>query len=339
MNKELCLVTGATGCVGPVLVGHLLNAGYEVRALVRGTAPPGVLPPSVELCCGDISDGDFVRRAVQGAKLVFHLAAKLHVTNPRPELHSEFWQVNVEGTRNVVKACCAAGVQRLVFFSTSSVYGATQGAYVDEDTPVRLESFYAETKREAEEVTLAARNSTSAAPLGVVLRLAAIYGQRMKGNYPRLARALWRGLFLPVGDGRNQRTLVYEQDAARAAVLAAQHPRALGRIYNVSDGRIHSQREIIRVICAAIGRPPPRFFLPTRPARWAATTADSLAGLVGRSLNLATMVDKFVEDMAVRAERIQHELDFQPLFDLEEGWRQTVAAWQAAGNWPEGLSE
>jgi nucleoside-diphosphate-sugar epimerase len=51
------------------------------------------------------------------------------------------------------------------------------------------------------------------------------------------------------------------------------------------------------------------------------------------------MVDKFVEDMAVRAERIQHELDFQPLFDLEEGWRQTVAAWQAAGNWPEGLSE
>jgi len=67
--------------------------------------------------------------------------------------------------------------------------------------------------------------------------MAAIYGPRMKGNYPRLVKALSRGIFIPVGKGDNRRTLVHEEDAVRAAVLAAQHPRAAGRVYNVSDGQ------------------------------------------------------------------------------------------------------
>ena len=67
-----------------------------------------------------------------------------------------------------------------------------------------------------------------------MLRLGAVYGSRIKGNYERLVRSLVRGRFIPVGYGANRRTLVYDKDVARAAVLAAIHDAAAGKIYNVS---------------------------------------------------------------------------------------------------------
>jgi len=323
------LVTGGTGALGPGLVRCLTDAGFPVRVFARDLPSPGALPGGVELLIGDLGDREGLRKAVEGVKLVFHLAALLHIPNPAPELHSEYWRVNVEGTRCVVEECLAAGVERLVYFSTISVYGPTVGTCADEDTPPHPESIYSKTKLAGEDVVRAARNPRTGNPLGVILRMAAIYGPRMKGNYPRLVKALSRGLFIPVGKGDNRRTLVHEEDAVRAAVLAGQHPRALGRIYNVSDGEIHLLREIIAIICAVLGRRPPRFFLPTRPARWLARGADGVAGLLGYSLNITDTIDKFIEDVAVRGDRIRHELQFQPSYGLQEGWQQAVAAWQA----------
>jgi nucleoside-diphosphate-sugar epimerase len=325
------LVTGGTGALGPGLVRGLTDAGFSVRVFARDLPAPGALPESVELLIGDLADREVLRKGVEGVKLVFHLAALLHIPNPTPELHAEYWRVNVEGTRSVVEESLAAGVERLVYFSTISLYGPTVGPCADEDSSPHPISLYAKTKLAGEDVVRAARNPRTGEPLGVVLRMAPIYGPRMKGNYPRLVKALSGPLFIPVGKGDNRRTLVYEEDAVRAAVLAGQHPRALGQVYNVTDGEIHLLRDIIAVICQAIGRRPPRFFLPTQPARWLARGADGMVGLLGYSLNLTETIDKFVEDAAVRGERIQQELQFRPLYGLQQGWRQAVAAWQAGG--------
>ena len=322
------LVTGAAGALGPGLVRELVAAGYAVRAVDRYSPPPGAFPQGVDSWKGDICDREFMSRAVQGMRVVFHLAARLHLTNPGPELRSEYWRVNVEGTRILTEECLAGGVQRLVFFSTINVYGATPGSCADEDTPPQPDSLYAETKLAAEEAVLGVKGS----PIGIVLRMAAIYGPRMKGNYPRLVNALSQGWFVPVGDGHNRRTLIYEDDVVRAALLAAMHPKAPGRVYNVSDGGIHMLSEVIASICAALGRRVPRFFLPTRPTRWVTNAADGLAKFAGRSLNLTTVIDKFVEDVAVRSERIRRELAFEPLYGLEEGWRRTVDALRAEKN-------
>jgi UDP-glucose 4-epimerase len=322
------LVTGGTGALGPGLVRSLVGAGFSVRVFARDLPSPGALPEGVELLVGDLADREGLRKAVEGVKLVFHLAALLHIPNPLPELHAEYWRVNVEGTRSVVEESLAAGVERLVYFSTISVYGPTVGTCADEDSPPHPKSIYAETKLAGENVLLAAINPRTGDPLGVVLRMAAIYGPHMKGNYPRLVKALSRGRFIPVGKGNNRRTLVHEEDAIRAAVLAGQHPRALGRVYNVSDGEIHLLREIIAVICDVLGRHPPRLFVPARPARALARCADRVAGGLGYSLNLAESIDKFIEDVAVRGERIRQELQFQPRYGLPEGWHQALAAWQ-----------
>ena len=150
---------------------------------------------------------------------------------------------------------------------------------------VHPDTFYAQTKLAAEQIVLNARGADGQ-PLGTVLRLGAVYGSRIKGNYERLTRALAGNLgtrsqflrklghvprlpFIPVGNGLNRRTLVYDKDVGRAAALAVSHPAAAGRVFNVTDGEFHTLNEIIESICSALGRKPPRLSLPVGPVRWA----------------------------------------------------------------------
>ncbi len=314
----LALVTGATGALGPVLLRQLLTQGYRVRVLLR-RAPPLGLPPALQLVQGDLNDRLALQRAVAGVDVVLHLAAKLHINNPDPALRAEYEQINVAGTHLLAETAQAAGVQRLVFCSSIAVYGATRGGPVlDEQAPLRPESLYAETKCRAEEIV---RASIPA----VILRLAAVYGAGMKGNYARLLRALQRHRFIPVGPGTNRRTLVYEHDAARALLLAARHPAALGQTYNVSDGSIHSFAAIIAVICQALSRRPPRYRLPLVPLRASAALLEDALSVLGWRMPIGRATfDKLTEDVAISGERIQRELGFQPHYDLATGWRETV---------------
>jgi len=219
----------------------------------------------------------------------------------------------------------------LVLFSTIAVYGNSNGQILTEDTPVKPDTFYARTKLAAERIVLDAKRADGH-PLGTVLRFAAIYGPRIKGNYQRLVQTLAHRRFVPIGDGRNRRTLIYDQDVARAAVLAAQHPTAAGKIFNVSDGHFHTLKEIIVAICQALGRNPPRFSVPDRPARFFAGVIEDTLRLVGRKSFIGReTIDKYTEDIAVGSQRIQTELGFKPQFDLLTGWRETIQEMRKMG--------
>ena len=88
-----------------------------------------------------------------------------------------------------------------------------------------------------------------------------------------------RRRFIPIGDGGSRRTLIYDRDVAKAALLAVQHPNAAGKVYNVSDGQFHTLKEIIAAICDALGRTPPRLSLPVGTARMAATIIEDVMQL------------------------------------------------------------
>jgi nucleoside-diphosphate-sugar epimerase len=317
------LVTGATGALGPVLVRALLTGGWNVRAAAR-TWPPDGLPGDVEGLAAEIDDPEAMARAAAGVDAVFHLAALLHVSDPAASLRAEYERVNVRGTDVVLRAALDAGVSRFVFISTIAVYGPTPGRIADESSPTVAESAYAATKLEAERLVLAARAPASGRPAGCVLRMAAVYGRRMKGNYRRLASAMERGRFVPVGDGLNRRTLIHEEDAAAAAVLAATHEAAPGRIYNVTDGGIHTLRDVLDAIGAASGHPPSRAAVPLAWARAGVRIADGLLRVAGRPARFARQLDKYVEDVAVSGARFQRELGFAPRHDLRSGWREAL---------------
>ncbi|MBM4312508.1 MAG: NAD-dependent epimerase/dehydratase family protein [Deltaproteobacteria bacterium] len=330
-RRPFVLVTGATGAIGPLVVGALLAAGYSIRTLSIDPPPAGAWPEGVETLGGDITEPSAVQRAMQGVESVVHLAALLHLMNPPDHLLDLYRKINVGGTQNVVESAIKEKVGRILLFSTISVYGDTQGRVVNEETLPRPDTFYARTKLEAENMVLAAKDRAGN-PIGVVLRLAAVYGARVKGNYRQLFRALERGWFFPVGQGRNRRTLIYDKDAARAAVLALGHPAAAGRLYNVSDGRYHRLEEIIIAICRALGRTPPRFAIPAAPVRVAVGVVEDALKMIGLKPPVArATIDKYLEDVAVEGQLIQSELGFAPAFDLKAGWEDAVREMRRSG--------
>lgn len=291
------LVTGATGAVGPAVVDALLQAGWRVRLLVRGTCDR----TDVEIVQGDLRDPDSLRKAVDGVDCVVHMAGLLHIVDAGKELDAEFRALNVDATRTLVEA--SRGI-RFVFFSSISVYGS-DGPF-DETSPVNPQTSYARTKVEAEKIVIDAG--------GTVLRIAAVYGDRMKGNYASLVRAIHRRLFLPIGAGTNHRTLVHDRDVGRAVVLVLTSERAARQIYNVTDGTTHSIAEIVEAISAGFGRRGPRLRVPVLAVRAVGAVVPGVARLL----------ERYREEVRVDGSKIRRELGFRPEADFRAAWREAV---------------
>ena len=319
------LVTGATGSIGPAVVQMLCENGLAVRAVARHTPGAGLLPSTVEFIPGDITNSGFLDSALNGVRVVFHLAAKVHIFDPPPSLREECNRINLAGVQNIIESAKRNTVERIVFFSTINVYGPCNGRAFDESAAPNPEGIYARTKLMAERLILEAKRSDGQ-PLGVVLRLAAVYGPRLKGNYQKLVKALARKRFIQIGNGSNRRALIYEKDLARAAILAAFHPAAGNGIFNVSDVNSYSLREILSAICTALGRKPPRFSLPVPPMRALARAVDAGTRILNvGSHSKVALIDKYLEDVAVDSTRIQQMLGFAPQFDLASGWKDAIA--------------
>ena len=238
---------------------------------------------------------------MRGSDAVVHMAGMLHIVFAGPEHDPDFHALNVEATRILVEA---AHGKRFVFFSTILVYGA--GGPFDEDSALAPPNTYARTKVEAEKIVLAHGGS--------VLRLAAVYGKRTKGNYATLIRMIERGRFIPIGRGLNHRTLVHDADVAQATVLALENANAAGKIYNVTDGTTHPLHAIIAAIAQATGRKPPRMRIPVTPVRIAGRIVPRIGKLLA----------KYTEDIRVDGSKLQRELGFRPAYGLEEGWRDAL---------------
>ncbi len=214
------LVTGATGVVGGAVLRHLMRSGHNVRALVR---PGRQLPRGVEAVIGDILDYQSLITACAGSEVVFHLAGINRLCDPDP---TEMFRVNVDGTRNVIRACRAMGVRRLVHTSSAATIGEPQGSVGSEETIHRgyFHSNYERSKFEAEQVVMA-----EAADLDFVI----VNPSSVQGP----GRATGTGkLILDVVNGRlpflvdTRLSIVDIDDCARGHLLAAEHGQR-GRRY------------------------------------------------------------------------------------------------------------
>lgn len=317
----MVLVTGATGVIGPALVAKLLSKGYSVRVLVRQVPPVGLLPQDSEVLVGDIQNDRAVQEAVKDVGFVFHLAAKLHDAKPNPTFVSEYVRVNVDGSLRVARAAKEAGVARVVYFSSINVYGPGSGEKIFDETfkPNPLTD-YARTKLEGERIVLGETPS-------VVLRLSAVYGPRMVGNYLRLLKMLRKRSVVMIGNGMNRRTLVHVSDVCSAALAAAEEPGAAGNIYNVTDGAIHTLKDVIIAMCEAVGKHYPPVQLPKGVTRGLLGFYEDLAGLIGIETSIGrSSIDKFTEDMAVWGQKLQTDTAYRPQMDLRTGWASTVGS-------------
>lgn len=250
------LVTGGGGFLGQALCRGLVERGYEVVSYNRGLYPAldalGVIQAQ-----GDLADREAVIAAARGCEAVFHNAAKAGAWGSYDSYH----QANVVGTDNVLAACRALGIGRLVYTSTPSVtHRAThpvEGGTAD--TVPYGEGFkapYATTKAIAEKAVLAA-NAPSLAT--VALRPRLIWGVGDNQLLPRLVARAKAGRLRFVGDGYNKVDTTYIDNAAQAHFDAFDHlaPAAAcaGRAYFISNGEPKTMRETLNSLLAAVGAP------------------------------------------------------------------------------------
>ena len=329
MKQKNCLITGATGALGPSVVAAFETEGYRVSILCRKEPEHGLFSQGVRVILGDILELDKVSEAVKGQDVIVHLASLLHKRKPTAAEQNEIKLVNVSGTENLVLASQRENVSRFLLASTIAVYGYGQKICLRETSATHPETIYGTTKIEAENIVLNAKRSDGS-PLATVLRLSAVYGPRVKGNYQTLLHGLARGRFVPVGDGKNRRTLVHTDDVARAFCVVAEIENAAGNIYNVTDGEHHELQKIIEAMCQALGRGTPRVALPVPPIRGVLSTADFLVSLTGKRLDLSGMLEKYLEEVVVEGKKIQ-EIGFEPRIKLREGWAETVRQLRDSG--------
>jgi nucleoside-diphosphate-sugar epimerase len=237
------LVTGATGFVGSHLVDHLAAQGARVRALVRHSSDTRRLTRTgVPLVPGDLADPEALMVAVKGVDIVFHAAALLSTGHTA----SAVLETNLTGTENLLKACTLQSVGRFVFFSSGSVYGLSPATLIDEQTPLAPTDAYGHSKALAEERVR--HHGEVYSLVYSILRPCRIYGERDERFTVRLLRLLRSPIIVVAPDGRPYYNLVHASDVAAAALLAGQHPRAVGEAFNITDGRGASLRQICETL-------------------------------------------------------------------------------------------
>jgi nucleoside-diphosphate-sugar epimerase len=257
------LVTGGGGFLGQALCRGLVERGHEVASFNRGHyAQLDAL--GVRQLRGDLADRDAVLAAARGGDAVFHNAARAGAWGSRDSYH----RANVVGTDNVIAACRAHGIGRLVYTSTPSVtHRATHpvaGGTAD-TVPYgdHLKAPYAATKLIAEKAVLAANDAGLAT---VALRPRLIWGVGDQQLLPRLVERARAGRLRLVGGGDNLVDTTYIDNAAQAHFDALGHlaPGAAcaGRAYFISNGEPRPMRAIVNALLAAAGAPPVTKSLP-----------------------------------------------------------------------------
>ena len=278
------LVTGGAGFIGSHLTDALVELGGRVRVLDDLSAGlEANLNPRAEFVHGSITDPATVAAAVEGCEVVFHLAAHGAVArslaNP---LGSN--EANVTGTLTVLTAARDAGVRRLVFASSSSIYGGADVVPTPESQPLRPRSPYAVSKMSGEWYV---RVFAELFPIETVaLRYFNVFGPRQRPDstyaavIPLFTSALLRGDVPTVhGTGEQSRDFTYVADVVAANIAAAQAPadRCSGNPYNVAPGSTTSLLELLAILGELIGVDPAPQFVAARAGDIVRSQADASA--------------------------------------------------------------
>jgi UDP-glucose 4-epimerase len=300
------LVTGGGGFVGSRIVARLAEAGADVRVLddfstgMRESLPDA---PTIEIVEGSVVDLDRVRESLADRDTVIHAAARnivLSTRNPRDD-----FEVNIGGTLNVLLAARDAGINRIVYTSSASIYGNPRYLPIAEEDPVNLLSPYAVSKFAGEGYCHAFYESYGL-PTAVV-RYSNVFGLGQTPDNPYCGvvakffqAAMENRPFQIHGDGEQTRDYTYVDDAVTATLTVAVSPRAIGQAYNVGTGRETSVNQLARFIIAITGS-------DAEPQHVDRRDIDNIRRRV------------------VNIEKIRRELRWLPEVTVEQGLQQTYA--------------
>lgn len=310
MNAPKVWITGASGFVGEALVLRLLvGKKFAPVAAVRGaTRLQGLCPIArFEL-------GACVVKQLTGVQVVVHAAARVHVMQETADdALAQFRRVNVDGTMQLARAAAQAGVERFVYISSIKVNGERTEPgrpFTADDTPAPQDP-YGISKCEAEQALRQLGEQTGMEV--VIIRPPLVYGPGVKANFLSLLKWLEKGLVLPLGAIRNQRSMVAIGNLVDFIETCLDHPAAAGQTFLVSDCDDLSTPRLLRLLASALG-------VKARLLSVPATLLLLGAALVGRR----GVMQRVCESLQVDISKNREMLGWVPPIDVDTAMRRTA---------------
>ncbi len=310
------LVTGGAGFIGSNIVERLVAEGQKVRIL--DNLSEGKIEnieahlDRIEFIEGDIRDIAVVNKAIAGIDYVLHQAALRSVPKSmsRP---LEYNEVNVNGTLNILIAAKEAGVKKVIFASSSSVYGETEKFPENEADSPKPISPYAATKLMGE--YYCNLFSTSFGLDTVSFRYFNVFGPRqsLENQYavvvPKFITCMLKGESPPIyGNGRQSRDFTFVSNVVDAVLKAAVSNGTSGEVFNIACGRNYSMLDLVAMLNDIMGKSIKPIFIPPRPGDVKKTLAD--IAKLGRVLKIRPKVD-FAEGLKETVNFFSHDCILQ----------------------------
>jgi nucleoside-diphosphate-sugar epimerase len=311
-------VTGGSGFIGGALIERLRREGWEVRALARSVgAAAKVRERGAEPVAGELGDLGALEPGSVGCDVCFHAAAKVEDWGDP----AEFERLNVEGTANVIAACRAAGVRRLVHVGTEAALTAGQALVrVDERAPLRPDSpfLYSSSKAKAEELV---REANGDGLETVVVRPRFVWGKGDTTLLPAIVALVRSGRFRWIGGGRHLTDTTHVDNTVEGLWLGATKAPA-GGIYFVTDGEPVVFRDFLERMLATQDVGVPDKSVPAGVATAAAAAAERAWRLLRRPgppplTRFAVWVSS--KECTLDISRARTELGYEPVRTREEG--------------------
>lgn len=322
------MVTGANGFVGSHLVEELLSRGHQVAGLVRRTSNLRWLEGlGVDLVYGEVTEPASLVAPVRGAQIVYHLAAVTQARN-----HEIYYQVNHQGTVNLLEACVRhnPGMKKLVLVSSLAAAGPSpEGRLLQETDECRPVSDYGRSKLLSEE---AAAEYQERLPITVV-RPPVVYGPRDKDLLPYF-RILKKHLRPLLGFSDRLLSICHIRDVVQGIILAGESGEAAGQIYFISGNRDYSWDKLSQIMADAMDVRTLTVRVPPIAVHLAAFFAELFAPL---SREAPVLDRRKAQEMSQQYwtcdwSKAKDELGYRPFVSLEEGMRETVE-WYREVEW------
>ncbi len=316
--KTDVLVTGAGGFLGGNLLRRLVQDGATVRAGVRRI--PKEPLPGVDYVAGDLGDPEYVDLLVAGVDTVFHVGAAMKGSA------ADFQRGTVAGTRNVIDACLKHRVQRVVYVSSLSVleHAVRHADKVTETWPLEpyasRRGAYTQTKLDAERMVLAAAQERGLPAF--VVRPGVIFGPGAEPSSPAGSFGMF-GRWVVVGRGSLPLPLAYVDDVVDALLLGASRPGLEGKLVNLVDPTVVTQRNFVRIVRAA--RPDIKAsYIPKTVLMMAGIGIEALGHLLKRSVPLSRYRIRSIRPLSNFDQTAALELlGWTPRIGVAEGLRRT----------------
>jgi len=325
--KKKVLVTGASGFTGGYLCRALIRKGDQVRGLVLPEVNAHDLEKEgVEVYRGDLCDKDSLIPAVKEVEKVYHIAAVYREQNIPTQ---RFFEVNVDGTRNLLETAKMEGIQRFIHCSTVGVQGEVENPPATEEHPYNPGDYYQESKMQGELLALDFFKEQGLP--GVVFRPVGIYGPG-DTRFLKLFKYINKGTFRMFGSGEVLYHLTYIDDLVEGIILMGETPDIEGQVITLAGAEYTTLNELVQVIADVLEVKLSQRHYPV----WPLWLAGAICEVLCKPFKInppvyRRRVDFFLKDRAFDITKAKSLLQYNPKVDLFTGLKQTAEWYKSQG--------